>query len=162
MRQFSLLVVGSLRVWLVPLRKLIAIQTHDSKKSAGSLFEEHVGEIQVWNAGTYSVLEICPKTDNFLPTKSKNTFLVNQKPSFPENLNKKKIWSIINMNRKYSMIFLQTVLFSKSSDIRRFPSRYMVFKIWLQFCFSLYLQQLNLKYQCSAPWKDKIIGVHSF
>ena len=47
------------------------------------------GEIQVWNAGTYSVLEICPKTDNFLPTKSKNTFLVNQKPSFPENLNKK-------------------------------------------------------------------------
>ena len=75
----------SLRVWSVPLRKIVAIQTHDSKRSTGSLFDEQVGKI--WNKGTYSVLEICPKTNNFLPTKS-NAFLVNQKPSFLENLNK--------------------------------------------------------------------------
>ena len=78
----------SLRVWSVPLRKIVAIQTHDSKRSTGILFDEQLGKIQVWNKETYSVLEICPKTNNFLPTKSKNAFLVNQKPSFPENLNK--------------------------------------------------------------------------
>ena len=74
-----------LRVWSISLRKIVGIQTHDSKRSTGSLFDEQVGKI--WNKGTYSVLEICPKTNNFLPTKS-NAFLVNQKPSFPENLNK--------------------------------------------------------------------------
>ena len=54
------------------------------------------------------------------------------------------------MNRKYSMIFLKTVLFSKSSDIKRFPSRHMVFKISLQFCNRLLEGDYNSVIGC---WK---------